>query len=1384
LSDIYCIAAFKTTGTYSVTIPASTSAIDYVVVGGGGGGASGGGGAGGLLQGTNYSVTPNSAVTVTVGAGGAGGNGGSAQTGVPGTKGGNSVLGALTAIGGGGGNSGGKTVTSGGSGGGSSYDCTGSGGSCGAAGTGTVGQGNNGGYSTYNSYGAGGGGGGAGGAGYNTVRNYIGGNGGIGATSALINSVAAATGIGQLSSGNYYLAGGGGGGINDNTNQYVGLNASSNLIYGGTTTAYTNGGGQGGIGGGGRGSSFGRSGGTAGQYTNPTAGTANTGGGGGGTDPEDINAASGGSGVVFMRWVASTNLKTITFNSNYGTPETSTQRVTSGVSTILNAGTFTRSGYIFSGWTINSDGTGTSYADSSYITTSSDTTLYAKWITGVNKSVTFNGNSSTSGSMATQSAGTATALNSNSFVRTNYTFTGWNTAANGTGYAYADGAVYAFTTDTTLYAQWVLTRTPYTVTFYANAVDVTGTTASQTTDTPTALTLSGFSRPGYNFLGWNTTYNSGSASYRDGQVYAFTSDANLYAIWVAQAPNMVTFDKNAADATGTTSSQTASSSTTLNSNGFSRTGYTFLNWNTAANGSGTSYQSTYTYSFAAAITLYATWSENFTISYSGNGATSGETPTAQSYYVGGSRLTVSNNAGNFARTGYTLVGWNTAANGSGTAYAIGGANATFSGNTTLYAQWLGSTYSILYTGNGNTSGSAPSSQSYVYGDPGITLRSNSSPLLRTGYSFTGWNTQPDGTGTAYTESQTPVTFPGDTVLFAQWSGNSYTITYDANTGTVDTTTANFTYGNSLTLLTPTKTGYAFQGWYDTTTAGSKIGDAGASYSAAQSRTLYAQWLINSYNYTYDATGGSVDTATVTYTYGESAITLRTPTRTSYQFNGWYTASSGGSRIGGGGDSHTPSVTRTLYAQWTQLSLVGLGTATKIGSITTSSGIGNTFSASNAGTNVSISYVADALPAGTVIDAYMLASTSRAASLITSASNFLLSLVVAWKAADDTVPNTASGSPITITITNAGIKAGAKIYSLVGDVVTLLGTATTDGSASATFSEDPEIVIANPATTTSSGGGSSGGGGGGSSPVVTSTTPTTTTTPTTSSATPEVVVPTPTTTTNPTNTTGATALPVITPTAPSTAIATGQALVETVDQSGNVSSILKSVSVSPVDPTALVVSFASAQVTLSTTNASGAPNPLQSTTLTITKGAEIKIAAAGFLPNSEVSVYVFSTPMLIGKVITDAQGSYTSSLPSPAGLEVGSHTIQLIGFLKDKSLATISLPVLVIQPSTSKTVKVYFEMGSTKISFAQLKLLKVAISKVDKKKILSISIKGYAQKTARQINDGQLPQLRAKAVAASLKSLGISVKPSLIASGYATEKDERARRVEIVMKVAK
>jgi len=56
--------------------------------------------------------------------------------------------------------------------------------------------------------------------------------------------------------------------------------------------------------------------------------------------------------------------------------------------------------------------------------------------------------------MANESASVATALSANAFTRTGYTFTGWNTAANATGTAYANGASYPFSASTTLYAQW------------------------------------------------------------------------------------------------------------------------------------------------------------------------------------------------------------------------------------------------------------------------------------------------------------------------------------------------------------------------------------------------------------------------------------------------------------------------------------------------------------------------------------------------------------------------------------------------------------------------------------------------------------------------------------------------------------------------------------------------------------------------------------------------------------------------------------------------------------------------------------------------------------------------------------------------------------------
>jgi len=798
-SGIYCVVQFKTVGTHTVSIPAGVNVVDYLVVGGGGGGASGGGGGGGVLAGSNYSVTPNETITVIVGAGGAGGTGGSGFTGTPGVNGGSSSFASITALGGGGGDTGGDSANagSGSSGGGARYDCT-----SGCAGSGTFGQGNAGGLSTYNSYGAGGGGGGAGGTGFNTTRNYIGGNGGNGIASSITGSET-------------YYGGGGGGGINANDNQYVGLNNLSQLIYGGNSgaaaagTVYTNGGGQGGLGGGGRGSSFGRSGGTAGQYANATAGADNFGGGGGGTDPEDINAGRGGSGTVFLRYVSSTNLKTITFNRNTESVVTTTQRVASGVSTALTANSFINAGKIFSGWNSNADGSGTSYSNSANITITNDLTLYAQWIVGVTKAVTFDANSG-SGSMSNQVAGTATVLTANSFTRTGYTFARWNTAADGSGFSYSNEASFPFTSDQTLYAQWTAVVVTYTVSFFGNSA-TSGATPSQNASTTTALTLNGFSRTGYSFLGWSTNYAAGTAQYLDGQNYAFTSNLTLYAIWVTQAIRQVTFDGNSATS-GTTSAQSASDSTVLNANGFERTGYTFLRWNTAANGSGVSYSAGYTYSFASAITLYAIWGQNLTISYSGNTNTGGAAPGAQSYYVGGPNLTIAGNTGELVKTGYTLAGWNTAANGSGTNYALGALNAAFATNTTLYAQWAGATYTLLYVGNSATGGTAPTSQSYVSGGATLTIAGNSGSLVRRWHNFIGWNSAANGSGTNYTIGDSTVTITADTILYAKWLRTSlYGVeeadltelqSWNASTSSVTTTVSNPSNTASASITFP------------------------------------------------------------------------------------------------------------------------------------------------------------------------------------------------------------------------------------------------------------------------------------------------------------------------------------------------------------------------------------------------------------------------------------------------------------------------------------------------------------------------------------------------------------------------------------------------------
>ena len=176
----------------------------------------------------------------------------------------------------------------------------------------------------------------------------------------------------------------------------------------------------------------------------------------------------------------------------------------------------------------NADGTYTGTAGSK----AGDTYVYTngKWaIKGNEIAITFDPNGGT-GSMEAMSVnpGVNNMLTANTFTRENYTFTGWNTAADGTGTAYADKATVNFSENTTLYAQW--TQDPV-ITFDANGGD--GTMGAQTVKPgeATALTANSFTRADYDFTGWNTVADGSGTAYADKAEITTDTDITLYAQW-------------------------------------------------------------------------------------------------------------------------------------------------------------------------------------------------------------------------------------------------------------------------------------------------------------------------------------------------------------------------------------------------------------------------------------------------------------------------------------------------------------------------------------------------------------------------------------------------------------------------------------------------------------------------------------------------------------------------------------------------------------------------------------------------------------------------------------------------------------------------------------
>ncbi len=144
---------------------------------------------------------------------------------------------------------------------------------------------------------------------------------------------------------------------------------------------------------------------------------------------------------------------------------------------------------------------------------------------------------------------------------------------------------------------------------------------------------------------------------------------------------------------------------------------------------------------------------------------------------------------------------------------------------------------------------------------------------------------------------------------------TYTVTFNANGGSVSPTSKTVTYGQTYgTLPTPTRTGYYFVGWF-TQASGGYLVSSSSKVSTASNQTFYAHWEPNTYKVTFDANGGSVSSSQTTVYYGSSYLDLPTPKRSGYHFDGWYTARYGGSKVTLSTKVTTAS-DHTLYAHWT------------------------------------------------------------------------------------------------------------------------------------------------------------------------------------------------------------------------------------------------------------------------------------------------------------------------------------------------------------------------------------------------------------------------------------------------------------------------------------
>ncbi len=282
-----------------------------------------------------------------------------------------------------------------------------------------------------------------------------------------------------------------------------------------------------------------------------------------------------------------------------------------------------------------------------------------------------------------------------------------------------------------------------------------------------------------------------------------------------------------------------------------------------------------------------------------------------------------------ARDGYTFGGYYTERNGSGTQYYEYDGNSEKNydktGNITLYAKWTPKEYTVTLDAQGG-SGSGTVTATYEKDMPVITKP------VRTGYTFSGYYTEQNGAGVKYYNADATSARKYDKTdgltLYAAWTANAHTVTFDKQNGIGGTDSVTATYDQALPVIEPpAREGYTFDGYFENIN-GEGVqyyyanGASAKTFNTDSGITLYAKWIPNTYDVMLNAQGGSGG-VTVTATYDSQMPVIVAPDKPGYIFGGYFSEMNGGGTKYYNADCSSAAAYKmtegiTLYAYWTPI----------------------------------------------------------------------------------------------------------------------------------------------------------------------------------------------------------------------------------------------------------------------------------------------------------------------------------------------------------------------------------------------------------------------------------------------------------------------------------